>query len=214
MEHHPSGARSRRATHARAESRPRRAVARALAALLVAGAALPGLVVPDRADADPTLEPPGGGTVPVTSSAGRLGATTINVSATDRTTNVPDNAYVGTVRGAGPYDPADPAQSSAPLQPGTAQPMLDAAVASGDYWTYIARGLPGARDRDNRMSNARRRVAWDEMFDLALDPVKARSYFESAPPSTDGTCTMCGEMCAMRTVNTIMGGLTVDLGKE
>ena len=119
MEHHPSGARSRRATHARAESRPRRTVARALAALLVAGAAaFPGLVVPDRADADPTLEPPGGGTVPVTSSAGRLGAAVINGSATDRTTNVPDNAYVGTVRGAGPFDAADPAQSSAPLQVG------------------------------------------------------------------------------------------------
>ena len=145
MEHHPSGARSRRATHARTESRPRRTVARALAALLVAGAAaFPGLVAPDRADADPTLEPPGGGTVPVTSSAGRLGATTINGSATDRTTNVPDNAYVGTVRGAGPYDAADPAQSSAPLQAGTAQPMLDAGVAAGDYWTYIARGLPAA----------------------------------------------------------------------
>ena len=145
MEHHPSGARSRRATHARAESRPRRTVARTLAALLVAGAAaFPGLVAPDRADADPMLEPPGGGTVPVTSSAGRLGAAVINGSATDRTTNVPDNAYVGTVRGAGPYDAADPAQSSSPLQAGTAQPMLDAAVASGDYWTYIARGLPAA----------------------------------------------------------------------
>ena len=57
------------------------------------------------------------------------------------------------------------------------------------------------------MSDARRRVAWDEMFDLALDPAKARSYFESAPPSTEGTCTMCGEMCAMRTVNQIMDGL-------
>lgn len=78
----------------------------------------------------------------------------------------------------------------------------------------IAKGVPGARDADNRMSDARRRVAWDEMFDLALDPVRARSYFESAPPSTDGTCTMCGEMCAMRTVNQIMDGLTVDLGKE
>ena len=59
------------------------------------------------------------------------------------------------------------------------------------------------------MSDARRRVAWDEMFDLALDPAKARSFFESAPPSTEGTCTMCGEMCAMRTVNQIMDGLTV-----
>lgn len=75
----------------------------------------------------------------------------------------------------------------------------------------IAKGVPGARDRDNRMSDARRRVNWEEMFNLALDPVKARSYFESAPPSTDGTCTMCGKMCAMRTVNTIMDGLTIDL---
>ena len=148
MEHHPSGARSRRATHARTDSRPRRTVARALATLLLAGAALPGLVAPERADADPTLEPPGTGTVPVTSSAGRLGAATINGSGFGRTTNVPDNAYVGTVRGAGPFDAADPAQSSAPLRAGTAQPMLDAGVAAGDYWTYIARGLPAANPAD------------------------------------------------------------------
>lgn len=77
----------------------------------------------------------------------------------------------------------------------------------------IAKGVPGARDVDNRMSDARRRVAWDEMFDLAIDPTKARRYFESAPPSTEGTCTMCGEMCAMRTVSNIMEGITVDLGK-
>lgn len=78
----------------------------------------------------------------------------------------------------------------------------------------IARGLPGARERDNRMSDARRRVAWDEMFDLALDPVKARTYFDSAPPAHDGTCTMCGKMCAMRTVNTIMDGLVIDLDAQ
>ena len=78
----------------------------------------------------------------------------------------------------------------------------------------IAKGVPGARDADNRMSDARRRVDWEGMFAEALDPARAREYFESAPPSTEGTCTMCGEMCAMRTVNQIMDGLTVDLGKE
>ncbi len=78
----------------------------------------------------------------------------------------------------------------------------------------IAKGVPGARDIDNRMSDARRRVAWDEMFDLALDPLKPRRYFESAPPSVEGTCTMCGSMCAMRTVNQIMDGLTVELGPQ
>lgn len=75
----------------------------------------------------------------------------------------------------------------------------------------IAKGIPGARDRDNRMSDARRRVDWDGMFAEALDPVKARRYFESAPPVNEGTCTMCGQMCAMRTVNQIMDGLVVDL---
>ncbi len=78
----------------------------------------------------------------------------------------------------------------------------------------IAKGVPGARERDNRMSDARRRVAWDEMFDLAIDPARARSIFESAPPATEGTCTMCGKMCAMKTVNDIMDGLAVQLGAE
>ncbi|MEG0505390.1 MAG: phosphomethylpyrimidine synthase ThiC [Raoultibacter sp.] len=75
----------------------------------------------------------------------------------------------------------------------------------------IAKGLPGARDIDNRMSDARRRLDWEEMFSLAIDPARARETFESAPEATEGTCTMCGKMCAMRTVNTIMDGLTIDL---
>ncbi len=78
----------------------------------------------------------------------------------------------------------------------------------------IAKGVPGARRRDDLMSDARRRFDWETMFSLALDPVKPREYFESAPPSNEGTCTMCGKMCAMRTVNNIMDGLTIDLGDE
>ena len=78
----------------------------------------------------------------------------------------------------------------------------------------IAKGIPGARERDNRMSDARRRFDWEEMFDLALDPIKPREYFESAPPTNEESCTMCGKMCAVRTVNTIMDGLVIDLGDE
>ena len=78
----------------------------------------------------------------------------------------------------------------------------------------IAKGIPGARRRDDLMSDARRRFDWDAMFELALDPVKPRRYFESAPPSNEGTCTMCGKMCAMRTLNTIIDGLTIDLDAE
>ena len=78
----------------------------------------------------------------------------------------------------------------------------------------IAKGIPGARAIDDRMSDARRRVNWDEMFDCALDPERAREILATAPPTEDGTCTMCGKMCAARTVNRIMEGLTVDLGED
>ncbi|MCH3967177.1 MAG: phosphomethylpyrimidine synthase ThiC [Atopobiaceae bacterium] len=78
----------------------------------------------------------------------------------------------------------------------------------------IAKGIPHARDVDDRMSDARRRVSWEEMFDCALDGDHAREVLAEAPPETEGTCTMCGKMCAARTVNRIMDGLTVDLGEN
>ena len=70
----------------------------------------------------------------------------------------------------------------------------------------IAKGLPHARDIDNKMSDARRRVDFDEMFTYAIDPEKARRCYESAPVSEKHTCSMCGKMCAMRTTNMILEG--------
>jgi phosphomethylpyrimidine synthase len=65
----------------------------------------------------------------------------------------------------------------------------------------VSLGIPGARQRDSEMAEARHEFDWERMFALAIDGDKAREYFESAPPSEDGTCTMCGKMCAVRTVN-------------
>lgn len=73
----------------------------------------------------------------------------------------------------------------------------------------IAKGIPGARNIDNKMSTARRRLDWEEMFNLALDSEKARRYFESAPPANRHSCSMCGKMCAMRTTNEILEGRKV-----
>ena len=78
----------------------------------------------------------------------------------------------------------------------------------------IAKGVPHARDVDNKMSAARRRVDWDGMWECALDPERAQEILAQAPPAEDGTCTMCGKMCAARTVNRIMEGLTIDLGED
>lgn len=78
----------------------------------------------------------------------------------------------------------------------------------------IAKGIPGARIWDNKMSDARRRLDWDEMFTLSIDPKKARSYFESAPPSDQHSCSMCGKMCALRTTNQILKGENVSLYQD
>lgn len=78
----------------------------------------------------------------------------------------------------------------------------------------IARGLPGARDRDNAMSDARGRLDWEEMFRLAIDGEKARRYFESKPPADRHSCSMCGKMCAMRTTNRILAGEKVEICPE
>ena len=75
----------------------------------------------------------------------------------------------------------------------------------------IAKGIKGAREIDNKMSDARRRIDWEDMFSYAIDPVKARQYFESTPPSDQHSCSMCGKMCAMRTTNRILDGEKVEI---
>lgn len=75
----------------------------------------------------------------------------------------------------------------------------------------IAKGVPGARDIDDKMSDARRRVDFDEMFSYAIDADRAKQYYDSAPTPTEGACTMCGQMCAMKTVNALMDGLAEEI---
>lgn len=77
----------------------------------------------------------------------------------------------------------------------------------------IAKGVKGAREADNRMAEARHKVDWEEMFSIAIDEEKARTYYESTPPSDRHTCSMCGKMCAVRTTNMILEGKKVELLK-
>lgn len=75
----------------------------------------------------------------------------------------------------------------------------------------IAKGIPNARAWDNQMSDARRRLDWEEMFSLAIDSEKARRYFESREVEVKDSCSMCGKMCAMRTVNHILEGKEIEI---
>ena len=70
----------------------------------------------------------------------------------------------------------------------------------------IAKGIKGARDWDNAMSDARRNIDWEKMFELAIDSDKPRRYRESTPPKQENTCSMCGEQCAVKNMNKILGG--------
>jgi phosphomethylpyrimidine synthase len=64
----------------------------------------------------------------------------------------------------------------------------------------IAKGLPAARRRDDDLSRARAAMDWEGTFRLALDPEKPRAYRESSKPAAEDTCTMCGKLCAVRTM--------------
>lgn len=75
----------------------------------------------------------------------------------------------------------------------------------------IAKGIKGAKDWDYKMSEARRNLDWEGMFDLAIDPEKARRYRREATPEYSDTCTMCGKMCAVRNMNKILNGEEVDV---
>jgi phosphomethylpyrimidine synthase len=62
----------------------------------------------------------------------------------------------------------------------------------------IARGKKGARVWDDKISQARAQLDWQKMIALAIDPKRAKSIYESSPLKTEGTCTMCGEFCALK----------------
>lgn len=97
-----------------------------------------------------------------------------------------------------------------------AQDVLDGLMATkiAAHAADIAKKVPHARDMDDKMGQARRKLDWDSMWKCALDPVTGKKSYEESPAATEGTCTMCGKMCAVRTVNKVFEGTTIDLGME
>jgi phosphomethylpyrimidine synthase len=88
------------------------------------------------------------------------------------------------------------------------------AVKIAAHAADIAKGIPNSRALDNKMADARHKVNWDEMFEVAFDKEKAKEYFESTPPADRHTCSMCGKMCAVRTTNMILDGKKVEFCTE
>lgn len=78
----------------------------------------------------------------------------------------------------------------------------------------LAKGIRGAAQWDHDMSTARKKLDWEEMFRLSIDPEKARRYRESARPEKEDTCSMCGNFCAVKNMNRILEGEIVSIFDE
>jgi phosphomethylpyrimidine synthase len=67
----------------------------------------------------------------------------------------------------------------------------------------LAKGHPGAQERDNALSKARFEFRWEDQFNLSLDPTTAKDFHDETLPA-DGAksahfCSMCGpQFCSMK----------------
>ena len=77
----------------------------------------------------------------------------------------------------------------------------------------IAKEIPGARDQDDRMADARKALDWDAQWLEALDPEVAKEIRKSRMPEEDhlDTCSMCGKFCAVRSMNKALAGEVIDI---
>ena len=77
----------------------------------------------------------------------------------------------------------------------------------------IAKGVPGARDIDDKMAEARQKLDWDAQYACALDPETAKAIRDSRSPEDDhsDTCSMCGKFCAVRSMNKALAGEYIDI---
>lgn len=64
----------------------------------------------------------------------------------------------------------------------------------------IAKGIKGAIDKDIKMAKCRKALDWNGQIALSLNPDKVKAWRAEVPPTETEVCSMCGEFCAIRTV--------------
>ncbi len=75
----------------------------------------------------------------------------------------------------------------------------------------IAKGVPHARDIDDNMGDARRKLDWDLQWQYAIDSETAKGIRKDRSPEHDDTCSMCGKFCAVRSMNKALEGQHIDI---
>jgi phosphomethylpyrimidine synthase len=54
------------------------------------------------------------------------------------------------------------------------------------------------------MAEARKALDWEEMFKLVFDPEGAREKRKKMSPKLEDSCSMCGDVCAIRLANELV----------
>jgi phosphomethylpyrimidine synthase len=89
----------------------------------------------------------------------------------------------------------------------TLEDVRDGVMASriAAHAADIVKGNPEAIARDRQMAEARASLDWSRQIALALDPAKASRMRQDRNPEAQEACSMCGDLCAIKLVNSFLG---------
>ena len=65
----------------------------------------------------------------------------------------------------------------------------------------IAKGIPGAIEKDNEMADKRNKLDWKGQIELSIDPPKSALYRHKGGGDKTDACSMCGSFCAIKVFN-------------
>ena len=82
-------------------------------------------------------------------------------------------------------------------------PCLALAITarSAAHAADLVKGVPGAREWELKMAQARKELDWQAQLDLAIDPELAREKRGARNPQDEGACSMCGDYCAVEIIH-------------
>ena len=149
--------------------------------------------------------------LPATGHAGKKGSMSISILWYDHITAAIGGA-VAAMSGAAFLCYVTPAEHLAlPNVDDVKQGIVASKIAA--HAADIAKGIPHARDIDDKMGDARRVLDWDAQFACAIDPETAKAIRDARLPEDDhsDTCSMCGKFCAVRSMNKALAGEYIDI---
>ncbi len=65
----------------------------------------------------------------------------------------------------------------------------------------LVKNVPGAREWDRKMAEARKQLDWKAQMELAIDPELARQKRGARNPEDEKACSMCGDYCAVEIIH-------------